>query len=146
MRDEISRVAAVEQVGQVAADGLRRHDRVHQAQLGADALELRVVDPRDHPAETQGPPHQRGDDVGLVGIGQAEQEVRRLGAALLEDVRVGSVAVDEPAVHLLGQLVDPGPVALHDHDLVAVRQGRPGRGQGVGVDADEDRAHGAALR
>jgi hypothetical protein len=78
----------------------------------ADALELRIADARHDPLETEGTADETGDDIGLVAVGKAIEDVGVRGIDFAQDVRLAAITLQEAAVHLFGPFIDLGLVGL----------------------------------
>ena len=64
-------------------------------------LEFGIVDLRDDALESQRTAYECRNDIGLIGIREAEQQVRVLGVRFAQDGRLTAISVDEPAIELM---------------------------------------------
>ncbi len=102
------------------ADGSGGDDGVIEPELVAKGDQGCILDSRDHPAESHGTPQEGRDDVGVIVVGEAKQEIALLGINLLENIRLAGIAKQKAAVHLFGYVVDFVLINLNDHHIMAL--------------------------
>jgi hypothetical protein len=122
-------------------------DPQHAARLRLVGLEVVVVAHAGHrPPGAHLVADQGGDDVGLVALGHAAEQVGVGGADLGEHLRRGAVARHDERVEVAAQGLEPPLVLIDDGDVVALAAERPRDVLAHVAGADDDHAHGSALR
>ena len=79
-----------------------------------------ITNARHDSLEPEGTTDEASNNVGLVAISQAKQEVGLFGIHLAQDVGPTAIALQEATVHLFRQFVNFGLVGLDDNDFVAL--------------------------
>ena len=79
----------------------RRRDGIVKLQFAAQLLQFCIFNAGHHPFKAHRPPEQRGNDVGLIAVGQTKQKITIFGVHLAEDGRFSGVSMHETAVQFI---------------------------------------------
>ena len=107
-------------VVQVPAHRPHRDNGVLKPQFTAQHFQIHVLDAGYNALEAHGAPQQGRDDIDLVAIGQAKQDIAVFGVNLAEYCRLGRIAVQETAIQFLRNLIDLLLVGFYNDDFVSL--------------------------
>jgi len=130
-RRQLQGFLAGQQVAQVTRHRLVGQHGVLEAQLVRDVLELPLVDPGNDTGEAERAPDQCGQDIGLIGLQEAEKHVGVLWLRVPEHVGRRAIAVHETGIEPFREGIDSIAIPLDDDDLVTIgeQQLRGGDGE-----------------